>query len=209
MENNVLERTKSGKVRRVTNPALLHELPRTREAALELGIKRYFTGVPCNHGHVVERRTDNQCCMQCSVLKDAKKRKVEGKPKRTTFKTLEEKKAYTKIKSMEAYERNKDAINERARKFIKDNPESVRAYRLKAQYGISIEEHDTLFFRQGGCCAICKMPPDQKKNHHRLHVDHDHVTGVVRGLLCRDCNLALGLFSDSKHILKSAISYLS
>ena len=55
-------------------------------------------------------------------------------------------------------------------------------------------------------CAICKSPTPNTKG--RWNVDHDHVTGAVRGILCGQCNGGLGFFRDSTEALKSAISYL-
>lgn len=65
-----------------------------------------------------------------------------------------------------------------------------RGYRLKRRYGITAEQYDALLEAQGGVCAICGEPPKGKA----LHVDHDHATGGVRGLLCggyRSCNTTL------------------
>lgn len=56
---------------------------------------------------------------------------------------------------------------------------------------------------QGHKCAICKQTPN-----HTLHADHNHATGEVRGLLCRQCNLALGGFKDSITNLSAAIAYI-
>lgn len=63
-----------------------------------------------------------------------------------------------------------------------------RRYELK-QYGLTVEDYDTMFDTQGGVCAICGEPP---VNGARLVVDHDHETGKVRGLLCSPCNTAVG-----------------
>lgn len=59
---------------------------------------------------------------------------------------------------------------------------------------------------QGGGCALCHRPPRPGKV---LHVDHDHETGSVRGLLCFTCNNALGDFEDDPGRLRAAITYLS
>ncbi len=64
------------------------------------------------------------------------------------------------------------------------NPEKAKAYKRKERYGLTSEEHASLLNEQGGTCALCVGPP--------TCVDHDHVTGVVRGLLCVGCNFALG-----------------
>jgi len=58
---------------------------------------------------------------------------------------------------------------------------------------------------QGGVCAICKRKPDKGKP---LCVDHCHVTGMVRGLLCHKCNMVLAFGNDDPDILRAAIAYL-
>lgn len=79
--------------------------------------------------------------------------------------------------------------------------ETVRKYRYK----ISDAEFDLLHAAQGGMCAICKGPPI---GHLTLSVDHCHDKGMVRGLLCQNCNLGLGSFKDSLESLQAAIVYL-
>lgn len=86
-----------------------------------------------------------------------------------------------------------------------------RASQLLKEYGITLKGYEDLLASQGGVCAICKNPPqlDQKyKNNRILHVDHCHDTGVVRGLLCHDCNRALGSFGDSLGRVQAAARYL-
>lgn len=60
---------------------------------------------------------------------------------------------------------------------------------------------------QNHCCRICGRHESEFTK--RLHIDHDHSTGEVRGLLCHACNLGLGYFRDDKNILKSAIDYIT
>jgi hypothetical protein len=90
----------------------------------------------------------------------------------------------------------------------KRNPEKVaewtRAATLRV-YGLTPEMYDDMYRAQGGLCAICKNPP---KLGRPLDVDHDHVTNLNRGLLCRDCNLGLGSFKDNSESLQAAIVYL-
>ena len=91
----------------------------------------------------------------------------------------------------------------------KANPEafrrSQRTHRLRKIYGIDQAEYDAMFERQGGRCAICRRPP---KSGRRLHVDHDHDTGKVRGLLCMPCNVFIGWIAEDVIVLKRAIAYL-
>ena len=75
---------------------------------------------------------------------------------------------------------------------------------LHRLYGITVEEYDALLARQGGVCGLCGRPPDRK----RLHVDHNHGTGAIRGLLCHHCNTGLGLLGESVERLSAAIEWL-
>lgn len=76
-----------------------------------------------------------------------------------------------------------------------------REYHLRRRYGIGNAEFNSLVEAQGGVCAACR---EQKPE----HVDHDHVTGEVRGVLCFSCNGGLGLFRDRIQLLERAIDYL-
>lgn len=78
---------------------------------------------------------------------------------------------------------------------------STRNYHLKARYGITSAEYDDMLERQGGLCALCRERPAE-------HVDHDHLHGHVRGLLCSCCNQGLGNFRDELAHLKAAVDYL-
>lgn len=110
--------------------------------------------------------------------------------------------------------RNSEHINEKRKKWVADNPERRKDYEhqynrgkrrnrnLKDLYGITREEHDEMFDKQKGCCAICNKP------NMVLSVDHNHTTGKVRGLLCNKCNFALGNANDNPDILLKAIEYL-
>jgi hypothetical protein len=78
---------------------------------------------------------------------------------------------------------------------------STRDYHLRRRYGITSADVDAMIAAQGGVCALCgERKPE--------HVDHDHVTGRVRGVLCFCCNQGLGNFRDRPDILRTAITYL-
>lgn len=84
-------------------------------------------------------------------------------------------------------------------------------YYLPLLYGITEEEYDKRREQQKYSCAICGVHEDVwfSERQRRLYVDHDHVTGKVRGLLCGNCNTGLGNFKDSKESLNKAMSYLN
>ena len=86
-----------------------------------------------------------------------------------------------------------------------------RAQARKRNYGLTPEGFAHRMRMQGGVCAICKRPPEAppRGGNPVFHVDHNHVTGEVRGLLCSNCNMALGLFGDDISRLQRAITYLS
>ena len=76
---------------------------------------------------------------------------------------------------------------------------------------MTVEEFQALHDAQGGVCAICGQPPSvviRGESIARLSVDHDHVTGRIRGLLCTSCNRLLGLARDDPDRLAAAIEYL-
>lgn len=83
--------------------------------------------------------------------------------------------------------------------------------RLRAKYGITVDEHAWMFLHQRGLCAICKDPERSSRTAEGgtgLVVDHDHVTGEVRGLLCSRCNAGIGLLGDRVDWTHSAMWYL-
>lgn len=80
--------------------------------------------------------------------------------------------------------------------------ESQREARLLRTYGLTIADWDALFAHQRGQCAVCG------REGVILHVDHDHDTGEVRGLLCNRCNTGLGGLGDSLKFLQAAVEYL-
>lgn len=94
------------------------------------------------------------------------------------------------------YFRNKDRATKNARKS-----------KLKKSYGITVEHYELLLAEQDWKCAICSTskPTGRWKV---FAVDHDHETGLVRGLLCNECNRGMGLLKDSAALLRKAADYL-
>ena len=78
-----------------------------------------------------------------------------------------------------------------------------KKYQIKVKYGLSLEDFYGLVEKQAGRCAICDKQPKTI-----LYIDHDHTTGLVRGLLCSRCNMALGVLGDCAEGLKRALKYL-
>lgn len=82
-----------------------------------------------------------------------------------------------------------------------DNP-----YDRASCYGISEAEADQMLEDQDGVCAICKGPPNGRYD--KYVIDHDHETGSVRGLLCNNCNAAIGFLRDDVELVDAASRYL-
>ena len=83
-----------------------------------------------------------------------------------------------------------------------------RRNKFKTKYKISEKEIQELMNKSMGCCSICNESLITPESRISYHVDHDHKTDKVRGLLCGSCNRGLGQFRDSIEVLKNAIKYL-
>jgi hypothetical protein len=84
---------------------------------------------------------------------------------------------------------------------------TLRRCALMRRYGITLAQYDAMLAAQGGHCAICPATAPGGRGE-AFHVDHDHATGVVRGLLCHYCNTAIGSMNDDPARLQAAANYL-
>ena len=98
------------------------------------------------------------------------------------------------------------AENQRRYKSTIDYPAVMRAAHLKRKFGITPEDYDRRLSQQRGGCAVCGRAPKTGKS---LHIDHDHETGYVRGLLCFKCNAALGQLGDDLGRIERALTYVA
>lgn len=119
-------------------------------------------------------------------------------------------------------DREKKARAEDLEKIRKKNRESASRHRtnphntiderrLKKKFGITLDQFHAMIDHQDNKCAICGNGPvgrARKGGAVRLHIDHCHATGKVRGLLCYKCNTGLGVFEDNPKYLAEAIRYL-
>jgi Recombination endonuclease VII len=130
-------------------------------------------------------------------------------------------KACFAARSKQWYLRNRSHVIARVKTWQQTNPERVKATRKAAQprrrpidrdarlrrvFGLSSDQYAAMLEDQGGGCALCGRTPPPGRS---LHVDHDHETGVVRGLLCFRCNAGIGQFREDKLRLADAIVYLA
>lgn len=136
-------------------------------------------------------------CQYCPTCKDARR----AEERRTAMLKAREYRSDPKVR-----ERQRRAAEEYRGRY----PDRVRATNrsggregyLRKRYGMSEAEFNRRAAAQGGGCAICGRQGE-------LHVDHDHGTSAVRGLLCGQCNRALGLLADDPARLAAAIAYLN
>lgn len=116
-----------------------------------------------------------------------------------------------KARSKAYYAKNPEKCKAANRAYYRKYPEKYKSTQrtcaLRTYYGMSISDYDTMLKKQNGKCAICRRKNLSRRYRH-FHIDHDHKTKRVRGLLCHTCNLSLGIFSDSVKILNTAIKYL-
>jgi hypothetical protein len=99
-----------------------------------------------------------------------------------------------------------------------DNREKFNTYMRrnakKRRYGLTLEEYDARFVAVGFKCEVCLKPgrPDRYQDlaegEVQLHLDHDHETGELRGILCTNCNNGLGRFEDDLERLRRLVVYL-
>jgi len=104
------------------------------------------------------------------------------------------------------YQNNKEAIL----KGLSENWINSKNRYLKKKYGLDLHQYTQMYKNQNGKCLICSTAKELFGKHcHQLVVDHDHNNGKVRGLLCSECNKALGLFYDNPQLLNNAANYLT
>lgn len=108
------------------------------------------------------------------------------------------------------YLKNKESMLYIKREYYKRNSKKLRDKRIINQYGISQNEYDEMFIKQGGVCEICLKVETSKQGEvlKSLSIDHDHESGKVRGLLCGRCNAAIGLLKEDIELFEKAKKYL-
>jgi hypothetical protein len=110
----------------------------------------------------------------------------------------------------EYYKKYKEKSSEYYKTRMLKNPQKVKEGwirgGLKKRFNMTLEEYNLILEKQENKCFICRT--DVSLTGKRLHVDHDHKNGKIRGLLCNQCNLGLGAFKDNIELFKKAIEYL-
>lgn len=89
------------------------------------------------------------------------------------------------------------------------HPDYKRQERMRRLFGMTLHDYERMYAEQDEVCAICKRPDIwARRDRQPLVIDHDHATGVVRGLLCNPCNALLGWARDQPEVLDAAATYL-
>ena len=155
-------------------------------------------------------------CKKCnkdldeSKFTSYKKRGKEGKSYTYKFSTCTQ----CRYEHFRSKPENVEKQRKASREHYHRNFDRLTSERMEKRYGITKEQYDILRAKQNYCCSIClknekDVPKGFAKTHETaLHVDHDHDTGKIRGLLCTSCNTMLGQAHDDCEVLKRAIDYL-
>ena len=141
------------------------------------GARWYWTGRKCVNGHISLRDVASRGCTECRRIRNGKWMSRARASNREAFLRTERASRL----------RSKDRLGEKGIKM------RSRKYNLWNKHRITVEQYEKMFKEQDGKCAICGTTPKIKEQYHRgqsgvLHVDHDHSTGMIRGLLCHSCN---------------------
>lgn len=137
----------------------------------------------------------DKTCLKCGLTKDItefnrNKNLKDGRMTQCRACRKEYKKAY--------YKRTNKHQKERSRNYYHSNPERAKEYQLKSKYGITCDFLKEMLSSQDHKCPLCGKAIE----FNTCHVDHSHTTGRIRGAICSQCNLALGLIYDDIQTLK-------
>jgi hypothetical protein len=202
----------------------------SRFEAISSGYRHYYTGKSCIRGHYSRRDVRTWECLACSKEDDQKKRLRKKTAERRQLAERYGRPILSKAEAERLGEGHyftgkacvKGHLSERRtsngycvvcfpnNRKPSTSPEEIRTRARDRvywrKYKITLDQYDSLLSHQGGVCSICS---EECESGNRLVVDHDHVTGAVRGLLCRKCNLGIGHLRDSVDLLTKATQYLS
>ena len=190
----------------------------SRDEARGLGLKRYFTGKPCKHGHVAERQANNGTCLVCraeilirfhechpeqqSRYSAESRKNYPERAKKHARNTYEKHKAKRLEHNREYRAANRAQLNSQKKEYVAKNPELIRVIKQKyrarrrgAEGQHSAADIQKIFKVQKGRCACCRI----KFKRSNFHIDH--IVPLVRGgsnwpsniqLLCAVCNIKKG-----------------
>jgi hypothetical protein len=94
------------------------------------------------------------------------------------------------------------------REWHRRNPRRRKHYLIKGRYGLTIDDFEAIVEAQDGRCAVCLRVFDPDPQKRDMQIDHNHETGVMRGVVCARCNAILGRVDRDVEVLKRAVAYL-
>ena len=143
------------------------------------------------------------------IYRETNREKIKESQSRYNMTHKAQRNAYRKMHRMyyiHYYQTHKDKMLQQAKDSRNRHRDQIKDRRLRITVGITFEKKKAMWLQQQSCCALCRSPlPDINKS----TVDHDHVSGKIRGILCHNCNLGLGHFKDDPIRLQAAIDYLN
>lgn len=128
------------------------------------------------------------------------------KAQKTANSSYQKRKAKISDRRKELRKENPDKYKEAAKKRYNPNKSKEAGWRNAGIIDMTIEKYNELLSNQNNCCAVCNTHKDAFKR--ALSVDHNHTTGKFRGLLCDNCNRALGYLKESEVIINNLLTYL-
>lgn len=142
-----------------------------------------------------------------SICKACRKKRTAAWHKANPEKISEGKRQPHRVRQVASYRR---AVRKRGGPIHEGEKRRNREQRLRRVYGLTLDDYDRMRAAHDDLCAICRRVETRIKNGRvkMIAVDHDHVTGEVRGLLCHQCNTGIGCFKDDPSLLEAAIAYL-
>ena len=174
-------------------------LPATKTEAESINSPYFFTGKQCQNGHIAQRITKNRGqCFDC----------VAAHARRFREQNTETMKRFNAARREPEYQEKQRTIKRKRYAESPEYRELIRDRGLRRLYKITAEEYDKRFLAQKGKCQICKKTTKELGQKRKLAVDHDHKSGAIRGLLCSQCNQAIGKLNDSPELCEIAATYL-
>lgn len=146
-------------------------------------------------------------CKACTSLIDTN---LTPERRATKLKNLEQWRIANPGKKKEQkrrhYEKHKDRIDQRAKDWYENNKERHINNALLRKYGVTLDQYNLLRAQQDFRCAVCDAHETDIGK--QMFVDHDHVTGKIRKLLCTKCNVGIGMLQDNPDIMERAAKYI-
>jgi hypothetical protein len=174
-----------------------------------------YEGRPCINCGGTTRYVNGSGCIKCITERtvhrspDIHRRYAhseKGKAREKRYKTTQTHKNVQNRWKRKDYKAHPEKYKIRNIRNHTNNPDTPYKGHLKHRYNLSLDDYNSMLIAQDYKCAICGVHQDNLKK--RLHLDHDHITGQVRGLLCGHCNRGLGDARENISILENMILYL-